>query len=39
VPRNLPTGDYYMRTVVTYKINPIRTITFEFSTDKFKVIK
>jgi hypothetical protein len=39
VPRNLPAGDYYMRTVVTYKINPIRTITFEFSTDKFKVIK
>lgn len=39
VPRNLPTGKYYMRTIVTYKVNPIRNIIFEFSTDEFRVIK
>lgn len=39
IPRNLPVGEYYMKTVVSYKVNPIRVITYEFSTDKFKVIK
>lgn len=39
VPITLPPGDYYMKAVVTFQVNPIRTISKEFLTEQFKVIK
>lgn len=39
VPKSLPVGTYYLRILGTYKVNPIRTITNEYTTDKFEVTK
>lgn len=39
VPRSLPEGVYYLSSTVIYKVNPIRTITYEYRTDKFRVVK
>lgn len=39
VPSTLPAGEYYIRAVVTFKVNPIREISKTFLTEKFKVIK
>lgn len=39
VPKNLPTGEYYLKVYVSYKINPIRTIISDYQTERFSVIK
>lgn len=39
IPKNLPTGVYYLKVYVSYKMNPIRTINSEYQTEKFSVIK
>lgn len=39
VPSSLPVGRYYMKAVVTFKVNPIRIIEKEFITEQFEVIK
>ena len=37
VPMALPTGFYRIRTVISYKVNPIRTITYTVLTNEFHV--
>lgn len=37
IPHNLPIGDYYIKSRVSYKVNPIRVITHEFITERFTV--
>jgi len=39
VPENLPPGEYYLKVVVSFKMNPIRIITKTFVTEKFNIIK
>jgi hypothetical protein len=39
IPASLPEGVYYLSSTVIYKVNPIRTITYEYRTDKFTVVK
>jgi hypothetical protein len=39
VPENLPAGEYYLKNIYQYKVNPIRTITYIHNTEKFKVTK
>ena len=38
VPKELPSGKYYIRTYYRYEVNPIRTITIQQNTDTFEVI-
>jgi hypothetical protein len=37
VPTTLPAGKYHIRTIVTFKVNPIREITYEYRTPSFLV--
>jgi len=37
IPEELPTGDYYLRTRFTYRLNVLRTITVTHDTEGFKV--
>ena len=39
IPENLPPGTYYLTIEVTYKINPIREISYDLKTEKFVVTK
>jgi hypothetical protein len=39
VPKNLPPGEYVLKVFVAYEMNPIRTISSEYVTEKFTVIK
>lgn len=39
VPKSLPPGNYYLRILGSYKINPIRVITVEYVTEHFDVVK
>lgn len=39
IPKNLPVGTYHLKTILTYQVNPIRTITSEYVTENFTVIK
>lgn len=39
IPNSLPVGAYYIHATVVYKMNPIRTITNEYVTEKFTVIR
>lgn len=38
IPINTPTDMYTFHSSVTYKVSPIKTVTYEFHSDKFKVI-
>lgn len=38
IPNALPPGNYYVQMSVTFKMNPIRTITKVYVTEKFQVI-
>lgn len=37
IPKNLPTGEYYLKIFVNYKMNPLRNISSEYETEKFIV--
>ena len=37
VPINQPCGDYHLRWVVSYEMNPVRTIEVEYESEKFRV--
>jgi len=39
VPKNLPPGDYYMKSIVTFEMNPIKTVVNEYKTEMFKVVE
>lgn len=39
IPETLPTGQYRLRIITQYKMNPLRTITYTRFTDTFKVIE
>jgi len=39
VPTSLPPGEYYVHATVVWQMNPIRTITKEYETEKFTVLK
>lgn len=39
VPKNLPTGEYHLKTIAHYKVNPIKTIDITRETTKFLVIE
>lgn len=38
IPEELPAGTYVFRTTVTYKMNPVRSVTYSNQTNSFKVI-
>lgn len=38
VPNSLPEWEYYLRALVHFKVNPIRVITEEYVTEKFRVV-
>ena len=38
IPINTPTDFYTFHAQVTYKVSPIKTVTYNFHSDKFKVI-
>lgn len=38
IPDTLPPGEYFMRILVTYKVNPLRDVTHEYVTEKFTVV-
>jgi hypothetical protein len=38
IPKLLPSGLYKIRTIISYKINPVRTINYLVETDAFEVI-
>ena len=38
IPETLPPGTYHLRITATYKVNPIRSITIENSTEEFTVL-
>jgi hypothetical protein len=38
IPINTPTDNYTFHAQVTYKVSPIKTVTYDFYSDKFKVI-
>lgn len=38
IPINTPTDMYTFHAQVTYKVSPIKTVTYDFHSDKFKVI-
>lgn len=38
VPRFLPTGSYYLRVEVEYRVNPLRTVKVEYRTTDFTII-
>jgi hypothetical protein len=39
VPHELPTGKYFLRTVVRYDLNPIRSFSVTIDTEEFTVIE
>ena len=39
VPETLLPSTYHMRIIVTYKINPLREITYTYKTEEFNIIK
>lgn len=39
IPHALPPGNYYLQAIVSFKVNPIRTIVNTYITEKFEVIK
>lgn len=39
IPNALPPGHYYLQAIVSFKVNPIRTISNTYITEKFEVIK
>ena len=39
IPHNLPNGNYKLKSIVSYEMNPIRIITHEYITEEFSVIK
>lgn len=39
VPKTLPPGDYYINTVISFQVNPIRTVSYTVKTNMFTVIK
>jgi len=38
IPENLPVGMYHYEESIEYRVNPIRTIIYEFTTEEFEVI-
>lgn len=38
IPVNTPTDNYTFHAQITYQVSPIKSVTYEFHTDKFKVI-
>ena len=39
IPRSIPEGNYRLDTQACYRMNPVREVCVEYSTDEFKVIK
>lgn len=39
IPENLPAGNYVYKETITYRVNPIRTITYTFTTPEFEVVE
>lgn len=39
VPKALPVGIYKIRTVISFKVNPVRTISYIVETSDFEIIK
>jgi hypothetical protein len=39
VPSELPPGEYYVRTTLSYSFPPFRTIIYTFDTERFTVVK
>lgn len=38
IPNNLPEGKYIYEETIIYRVNPIRTITYTFTTPEFEVV-
>lgn len=38
IPHELPPGKYTMTSIFRYKVNPIRTITYQHTSDQFEVL-
>jgi hypothetical protein len=39
IPKELPPGEYYIKTTVEYDFPPFRKITYTFDTERFEVVK
>lgn len=39
IPDNLPAGSYVYEETIIYRVNPIRNITYTFTTEQFEVIE
>lgn len=39
IPDNLPTGSYVYEETIIYRVNPIRNITYTFTTPEFEVVE
>jgi len=39
IPDNLPAGTYIYEETIIYRVNPIRTVTYTFTTPEFEVIE
>lgn len=38
VPAQLPSGTYFLEQIFTYKINPLKTVTYKLTSDEFLII-
>lgn len=39
VPKALPLGRYTLRTTISFKPNPLQTVTYVLTTDEFEIVK
>jgi hypothetical protein len=39
IPKALPIGKFHIRTIITYKVNPLRKITYLVQTKEFEIVK
>lgn len=39
IPDNLPAGHYVYEETIIYRVNPIRTVTYTFTTPRFEVVE
>ena len=39
VPEILPPGDYTLEQIITYEINPLRTVSYKLHSNSFRIIK
>ena len=39
IPDNLPAGTYIYEETIVYRVNPLRTVTYTFTTPEFEVVE